>query len=91
MRDLRLDLHRFPGQLSKDLLTEQNILSRLQLDVPGLRTWEATRQQPSILTTTMNKEAKVTKPGEAAVRVDPDHTEQEGCSASFKDAKQGKC
>lgn len=59
VRDLRLDLHSFPGQLSKDLLTEQNVLSRLQLDMPGLRTWVATRQQPSILKTA--KEGKVTK------------------------------
>lgn len=36
VRDLRLDLDRFPGQLGKDLLTEQNVLSGLQLHVPCL-------------------------------------------------------
>lgn len=36
MRNLRLDLDSFSGQLSKDLLTEQNVLSGLQLHVPCL-------------------------------------------------------
>lgn len=36
MRNLGLDLDSFPGQLSKDLLTEENVLGSLQLHVPGL-------------------------------------------------------
>lgn len=36
VRNLRLDLDSFPGQLSKDLLTEQDVLRGLQLHVPRL-------------------------------------------------------
>lgn len=38
VRDLRLNLDSFPWQLSKDLLTEQNILGCLQLNMPCLGT-----------------------------------------------------
>lgn len=38
VRDLRFNLDSFPGQLSKDLLTEQDVLSRLKLHVPRLGT-----------------------------------------------------
>lgn len=38
VRDLGLNLDSFPGELGKDLLTEQNILSCLQLHMPCLGT-----------------------------------------------------
>lgn len=43
VRNLRLDLDGFPGQLSKDLLTEQHVLSGLQLHVPGLGAYRGGR------------------------------------------------
>lgn len=47
VRDLRLDLHGFSGQLGEDLLAQQNILGSLQLDMPGLSTC-ATKKQKSM-------------------------------------------
>lgn len=38
VRNLGFDLNCLPGQLGEDLLTEQNVLRRLQLHVPRLRT-----------------------------------------------------
>lgn len=38
--DLGLDLDSLSGQLGKDLLTQQNILGRLQLHMPRLGTWD---------------------------------------------------
>lgn len=45
VRDLGFDLNCLPGQLGEDLLTEQNILSRLQFHVPLLRTWAETKEK----------------------------------------------
>ena len=39
VRNLGLNLDCFSGQLSKDLLTEQNVLSPFQFHVPRLHTW----------------------------------------------------
>lgn len=47
MRNVRLDLDSFPGQLSKDLLTEQNVLSGLQLHVPCLGAYYSYRDKGS--------------------------------------------
>lgn len=45
MRDLRLDLDGFPGQLGEDLLTEQNVLSGLQLHVPRLGSYHSSESR----------------------------------------------
>lgn len=45
VRNLRLDLDSFPGQLSKDLLTEQDVLRGLQLHVPRLGSYHGGRSR----------------------------------------------
>lgn len=45
VRNLRLDLDSFPGQLSKDLLTEQDVLRGLQLHVPRLGAYRGGRSR----------------------------------------------